>query len=152
MCARNSAARLFGQIETQMAIGARTLLADAREPNAEHRQEDAMKRLALLTIGLVCVVAMSVAVQGTNAVEDPAQALPTIESTAEIGLVFPLGVTVSLLRETPACATEASLFSGTLRYECPFGVPYCWRNQDCAGYCGPGGFEVCEFGCCACAG
>ena len=111
-----------------------------------------MKKLALM-IGLFCVALVSVVAPGTGAVEEPIQVLqPVSEWTADAELVFPLGVTASFLRETPACGAQASLFTETLRYECPFGVPYCRRNQDCSGYCGPGGFEVCEFGCCACAG
>lgn len=40
-------------------------------------------------------------------------------------------------------------------YWCPSYSRYCSRNTDCRGYCGPGvpaEWEVCELGCCACAG
>lgn len=123
--------------------------ARARRPNL---QEDVMRKMTLLTVVVCTVLALSFSVPGTQAVEDP---LPTTTTTAlmqELDFEFPLGVTASLLRATPTCDASASLVTDSLRYECPFGVPYCWRAQDCAGYCGPGGFEVCQFGCCACAG
>lgn len=40
-------------------------------------------------------------------------------------------------------------------YWCPSYSRYCSTNAQCRGYCGPGvpaAWEVCEFGCCACAG
>jgi len=40
-------------------------------------------------------------------------------------------------------------------YWCPPGVWYCQSNAQCRGFCGagtPAAWEVCEFGCCTCAG
>ena len=37
-------------------------------------------------------------------------------------------------------------------YECkPAGTWYCQQNSQCAGFCGPGGYAYCQFGCCRCA-
>jgi hypothetical protein len=59
----------------------------------------------------------------------------------------------TLATATPASSASASLTSQG--YWCPSYSRYCSRNSDCRGYCGagvPAEWEVCEFGCCACAG
>jgi hypothetical protein len=59
----------------------------------------------------------------------------------------------TLAAATPVASASASLTSQA--YSCPWYSRYCSRNADCRGYCGsgvPAEWEVCEFGCCACAG
>lgn len=68
-----------------------------------------------------------------------------------------LGILVASLcsfaAATPTASASVSLSSQG--YWCPPYTRYCSTNAQCRGYCGPGvpaEWEVCEFGCCACAG
>ena len=62
-----------------------------------------------------------------------------------------LGILVASLCTFASAPPTASAQS----YWCPPYTRYCSTNAQCRGYCGPGvpaEWEVCEFGCCACAG
>ncbi len=70
-----------------------------------------------------------------TAAEFEAPATPTTDVSAELGIDCEVGAD-----------QEAA------GYECPSGVPYCFRrpNAACQAYCGGSG-GVCQNGCCACA-
>lgn len=106
--------------------------------------------LALVCCALLVVLALGVTTQASSGDHTPANmTAPSATSDSPADEVAPADQC-----DLPAESIE-SLDTATDQgegYECPKGIPYCQRDSQCADYCGPGGFEVCSFGCCACAG
>ena len=104
-----------------------------------------MKKWITLTLG-TCLIAAALTALPTTA---PGTA---VLSTAGPSIGSPLFPSFLDLTPAPACSLfgEPVVWLPEVGYECPFGVPYCFRAQQCASYCA-GGEPACEFGCCACA-